>query len=106
MKKLTLTLEEEISVLDKYNLTSTELLVIRVLLLFQDENDDNLLHRLLTTLKKVGIQFRDVLLCLQDKGIILKSYQVPKQGVVFDPLDIPINRNFIKQLYKHLLLRT
>lgn len=100
MKNLTLTLEEQLSVLDKYNLTPTELLVIQVLLLFQDENDNESLSRLITSLKRVGIQLRDVLLCLQDKGIILKSYQVPKKGETFDPLDIAINRNFIKQLYK------
>lgn len=100
MKKLTLTLEEEISFLDKYAITPNELLVLRVLLLFQDENNEELLHKLLTTLKRVGIQLRDILLCLQDKMIILKSYQVPKEGDSFDPLDIPINKNFIKQLYK------
>lgn len=100
MKNLTLTLEEQLSVLDKYSLTPTELLVIQVLLLFQDENNDELLHKLIASLRRAGIQFRDILLCLQDKGIILKSYQVPKKGESFNPLDIPINKNFIKQLYK------
>lgn len=100
MRNLTLTLEEQISILDKYNLTPTELLVIRTILIFQDENEEELLHKLLSSLNRIGLPFRDILLCLQDKGIILKSYQIPKKGEVFDPHDIPINRNFIKQLYK------
>lgn len=100
MKNLTLTLEEEISILDKYGLTPNELLVLRVLLLFQDDQEEELLQRLLVTLKHVNIQLREVLIELQKKEIILKSYKVPKQGEVFDPLAIPINKNFIKNLYK------
>lgn len=100
MKNLTLTLEEEISVLDKYGLTPNELLVLRVLLLFQDDQEEELLQRLLVTLKRVDIQLREVLIELQRKEIILKSYNIPKQGEVFDPLAIPINKNFIKNLYK------
>ncbi len=100
MKNLTLTLEEEISILDKYGLTPNELLVLRVLLLFQDDQEEELLQRLLATLKRVEVQFREVLVELQRKEIILKSYKVPKQGEVFDPLAIPINKNFIKNLYK------
>lgn len=100
MKNLTLTLEEEISILDKYGLTPNELLILRVLLLFQDDQEEELLQRLLVTLKRIGIQLREVLIELQKKEIILKSYKVPKQGEVFDPLSIPINKNFIKNLYK------
>lgn len=100
MKNLTLTLEEEISILDKYGLTPNELLVLRVLLLFQDDQEEELLQRLLVTLKRVSIQLREVLIELQKKEIILKSYKIPKQGEVFDPLSIPINKNFIKNLYK------
>lgn len=100
MKNLTLTLEEEISILDKYGLTPNELLVLRVLLLFQDDQEEELLQRLLVTLKRVDIQLREVLIELQRKEIILKSYKIPKQGEVFDPLTIPVNKNFIKNLYK------
>lgn len=100
MKNLTLTLEEEISILDKYGLTPNELLVLRVLLLFQDEQEEELLQRLLITLKHVKVKFREVLIELQRKEIILKSYKIPPIGETFDPLAIPINKNFIKTLYK------
>lgn len=100
MKNLTLTLEEEISILDKYRLTPNELLVLRVLLLFQDEQEEELLQKLLATLKHINIQFREVLIELQRKEIILKSYNIPCIGQTFDPLTIPINKNFVKTLYK------
>lgn len=100
MKQLTLSLEDEISLLSKYYLTPTELLTIRVLLLLQDENNEELFKKLLSTLKDLKIQFRDILVELQKKEIILKSYSIPKQGETFNPFIIPINKNFIKNLYK------
>lgn len=97
---LTLTLDEEICILDKYGLTSDELLVIRVLLILQDDNKEDLFHRLLVTMKQNNISLRDLLKSLQDKGVILKSWKIPQEGSSFDPYIIPINKNFIKNLYK------
>lgn len=100
MKHLTLTLEEEVCLLDKYRLTADELLVIRCILILQDDNNEELFSRLINTLKHNGIQLRDILINLQKKGIILKSYSIPKSGQTFDPFSIQINKNFIKALYK------
>lgn len=97
---LTLTLEEEVSILDKYRLTSNELMFIRILLILQDENEEDLFGRYIRTLKENGVNLREFIIGLQDKEIILKSYKVPKQGESFDPFTIPINKNFIKNLYK------
>lgn len=100
MKNLTLNLEEEISLLDKYGLNSNELLVIRVLLILQDEGNEELFYRLITMLKNNNIQLREVLESLQNKEILLKSWKLPASGTKFDPYLIPINKNFIKNLYK------
>lgn len=100
MKNLTLNLEEEISLLDKYGLNSNELLVIRVLLILQDEGNEELFYRLITMLKNNNIQLREVLESLQNKEILLKSWKLPASGTKFDPYSIPINKNFIKNLYK------
>lgn len=97
---LTLNLEEELSILDKYGLTPSELLVVRILLILQDDNNEQLLHQMINTFKKVGIKLREVLIELQNKEIILKSYKIPESGTGFDPYSIPINKNFIKYLYK------
>lgn len=98
--KLILTLDQEISILEKYRLTSTELLLIRVLLILQDENNEELFANYIYTLKSARINLRDILLSLQEKGIILKHYTIPTPGVEFDPYSIEINKNFIKNLYK------
>lgn len=100
MKHLTLTLEEEICLLDKYGLTPNELLVVRVLLILQDNNEEELFHNLMVTLKHINLPLREVLVQLQKKEVILKSFKIPNSGEKFDPYSIPINKNFIKTLYK------
>lgn len=100
MKYLTLTLEEEVCLLDKYGLTPNELLVIRILLILQDDGDEQLFQKLMVTLKHINLPLREVLEQLQKKEIILKSYKIPKSGEKFDPYTIPVNKNFIKALYK------
>lgn len=97
---LTLSLEEEISLITRYNITPNELLVVRVLLMYQEEDQTELLSDLLTALKDTGLDFREILTELQNKEIILKSYRIPAKGSKFEPLDIPINKNFIKNIYK------
>lgn len=100
MKNLTLTLEEEVSILDKYRLVPNELLFIRILLILQDENNEDLFCKYINVLKSGGVNLRELILTLQDKEVILKSYKIPKEGQTFDPYSIPINKNFIKNLYK------
>lgn len=100
MKHLTLTLEEEVCLLDKYGLTPNELLIVRILLILQDDGEEELFQKLITTLKHVNLSLREVLEQLQKKEIILKSYKIPKSGEKFDPYAIPINKNFTKTLYK------
>lgn len=100
MKNLTLTLEEEVSILDKYRLVPNELLFIRILLILQDENDEDLFCRYINVLKSGGTSLKELITTLQNKEIILKSYKIPKEGQTFDPYSISINKNFIKNLYK------
>lgn len=100
MKNLTLTLEEEVSLLDKYRLVPTELFLIRVLLILQDENNEELFIRYIKTLKQAGINLRNILISLQEKEILLKSCKIVKEGEEFNPYALQLNKNFIKNLYK------
>lgn len=95
-----MTLEEEISLLDKYRLTSSELFLIRVLLILQEDGQEQLFANYIKTFKAAGINLRNMLVKLQEKGVILASYKIPKEGEEFNPYDISINKNFIKNLYK------
>ena len=100
MKNLTLTLEEEVSILDKYRLVPTELFLIRVLLILQDDGDEDLFLRYIKTLKQAGINLRNILITLQEKEILLKSCKIVKEGEEFDPYSLQLNKNFVKNLYK------
>jgi hypothetical protein len=100
LKNLTLNLEEEVAVLNKYRITPNELMLVKTLLLLQDEENEDLFKTYIEVLYNCGVKLRDGLLSLQEKGIILKSYKVPKEGEAFDPYSIPFNKSFIKTLYK------
>ena len=100
MKNLTLTLEEEVSILDKYRLVPTELFLIRALLILQDDGNEDLFLRYIKTLKQAGINLRNILITLQEKEILLKSCKIVKEGEEFDPYSLQLNKNFVKNLYK------
>ena len=100
MKNLTLNLEEEISILSKYRITPNELTFIKTLLILQDEENEDLFKEYIESLYVCNVKLREVLINLQKKEIILKSYKIPSEGESFDPYSIPFNKNFIKSLYK------
>ena len=100
MKNLTLNLEEEISILSKYKITPNELTFIKTLLILQDEANEDLFKDYIESLYVCNVKLREILISLQKKEIILKSYKIPSEGESFDPYSIPFNKNFIKSLYK------
>lgn len=100
MKNLTLTLEKEISLLDRYGITPNELMFIKTLLLLQDEEDEDIFRLYIETLYRCGVKIRNIILSLQDKEIILKRFHCPSEGKTFDPYSIPFNKNFIKNFYR------
>ena len=100
MKNLILTLDKEISLLSKYRITSNELMFIRTLLLLQDEQNEDIFKEYIESLHECNIEIREVILSLKEKGIILGNYKCQKSGESFNPYSIPLNKNFIKNLYK------
>lgn len=100
MKNLTLTLEDEISICNKYNLNPTELMFIRTLLILQEDGYEQLFQNYIESLHNSGIKLREILLRLQEKGMILKSFKILSEGTAFDPYSIPINKIFLKNLYR------
>ena len=85
--------------INKYGLDATDLLVVRTILIYQEEQS-NILFNLISALKQCKIDFREILVKLQSKGIITKEYKIPNKGETFNPLDIAINKNVIKTIYK------
>lgn len=79
---------------------------IRTLLILQEESDpydeddnERLFQMYLESLYHCGIRAGEMIKSLRDKGLINKSYNPGTSGS-FDPYEIPINKTFIKTLYK------
>lgn len=100
MKNLVLTLEEEIVILNKYKLTSNELMFLRTLLLLQDDGNEDIFQKYIESLHDCDISIKEIIKSLQKKGCILKGFHCPEAGEAFDPYEIPINKLFIKNIYK------
>lgn len=80
--------------MDQYKLNPNELMCIKVILLAQDGEYGYLQNFALVC------QLRTLLTSLQNKGIILKSYKLPKEGSSFVPEDVQFNQNFLKKYYR------
>jgi hypothetical protein len=89
------TIENELVLLEKYNLTPTELFTIKVILLAKEEGEYEWLQRFVKIVK-----LRDILVSLQEKGIILKNWKIPKEGSKLEIEIIPFNQNFQKQFFR------
>lgn len=100
MEKLSLTLENELSILEKYHLTIEEFFVVKLLFLAScEENHTEFLARYLALQDRGNL--RDILVSLQNKGVILKSYKIPAAGSPFDPSDVEFNKLFLNNYFKY-----
>ena len=90
-----LTLENELCLLEKYNLNPTELFTIKLILLAKEDGEYEWLQRYVQIVK-----LREILVSLQEKGIILKSWKLPKEGQQLIIEEIPFNQNFQKQYFR------
>lgn len=95
----TFNIQDEFSLLEKYKISPNEFTAIKVILLAQSE-DSEYLFKFNNILTLVDIKFRDILVSLQNKGIILKSYKIPEEGTAFHVEDVEINKAFVKNFYR------
>ena len=95
MEHFKFNIDNELAILEKYNLNPTELFAIKVILLAKEEGEYEWLQRFAQIVK-----LRNILESLQEKGIILKSWKLPKEGQRLIVEDIPFNQNFQKQFYR------
>ena len=90
-----LSLEEEIEIYLKTNLTPTELFIVRLLFLAIDGNQNPLINYV----NNSKIDLREILVSLQEKKIINSNYKIPEKGEVLN-FNIPFNKNFLKGYVK------
>ena len=95
MEHFKFTIENELILLEKYKLTPTELFTVKVILLAKEDGEYEWLQRFAKIVK-----LREILVSLQEKGIILKSWKLPKEGTQLIVEEIPFNQNFQKQFFR------
>lgn len=100
VKNFTMNVEEELLLLAKYNLTPSEIFVLKIILLAQETEDNIRLLQKYLSIEDCRSSFRDTLISLQNKGVILKTYKIPNKGESFKVDDVEISKLFIKNLYK------
>lgn len=94
-----LNIDNEASILTKYNLNPNELYVIKCLL-FMQEDESKYLQSYLQLHESTRGNFRDILLSLQNKHLILSSFIIPSKGQSLDLSQIPFSKNFLKDYYR------
>ena len=101
MKNLKLNIDKQLEMMAYYNLTAEEVLIIELLFLgsIEERHKEYLLKYL--RIESGAESFRDILISLTEKGIILKSYKIPNVGEAFDPEEIPFNKNFLNRYVKY-----
>lgn len=86
--------------MEKYRLTAEEVLLIDLLFLASIEEGHKEYLVKYFTMPVTRTNLRDLLLSLQAKGIITKSYKVPDKGQKFDPECVVFNQNFLNNYRK------
>ena len=97
MKYLNHNLDSELILMSDYKIYPNELYTIKFILLAQDGEYEYLQQYINNFDKKY---LRLALESLQEKGIILKSYNIPELGALFVPEDVKFNQNFLKRYYR------
>jgi predicted transcriptional regulator len=91
-------LDNELNLMIKYELSDQELMIIKLIFLAQENRKDYLIKYFSNKDRSI---LREILVKLQEKGIILKSYKIPNKGETFIPEDVEFNKNFIKSWLQH-----
>jgi len=94
VKYLRHNLDSELILMRDYKLNPNELFTIKVILLAKDGE-----YEYIQQFNEI-IKLRLILESLQEKGVILKSWKLPKEGNKLDIEDIPFNQNFLKKYYR------
>ena len=86
--------------LEKYKITSDELLFITVILLIQEGEVGPYINLYFSLPTACRGSIRDILVSLQNKQVITKEYKIPPSGTKFVPENVIFSKNFIKNFYK------
>lgn len=95
-------LENQLSLMEKYNLTAEEVMFIDLLFSASiEEGHPEFLYRYSVLPPSIRSNFINLLQSLKDKGIIVKSFKIPEEGTIFDPEKVEFNKNFLRNYRKY-----
>lgn len=95
-----LNLEQQLLFCEKYSINPSELLLLEILLLAQEGEQPEIVNTYFTSRMCARGNTRELLSGLQSAGVITKAYKIPEKGSAFNPLDVPINKNLVKDFFK------
>lgn len=95
-----LNLEQQLIFCEKYSINPSELLLLEILLLAQEGEQPEIVNTYFTSRMCARGNTRELLSGLQQAGVITKAYKIPEKGSAFNPLDVPINKNLVKDFFK------
>ena len=95
-----LEIKQQLLFCEKYGINPSELLLLEMILLAQEDEDIELVQLYFKSRICARGDIREMLQGLQDAGVILKTYKIPKKGQKLDIHIIPINKNLIRDFYK------
>lgn len=93
-------LEQQLIFCEKYSINPSELLLLEIILLAQEGEQPEIVNNYFMSRMCARGNTRELLAGLQNAGVITKTYKVPEKGSTFNPLDVPINKNLVKDFYK------
>lgn len=92
-------IDNQLILIEKYNLTAEEVLMIG--LLFLASSEERHPEYLVKYCSLTKPDLRNILLSLQEKGIITKKFKIPEKGTKFDPETVEFNKNFLHNYKKY-----
>lgn len=96
-----LNFDQQLGIMEKYNLNAEEAFLLELLFLASiDEGHPEYLGRYCSISKNINVSIRDLLISLQKKGIINKSFKIPAVGELLDPEAIEFNKTFLHNYRK------
>jgi len=95
-----LEIEQQLIFCEKYGINPSELLLLEIILLAQEDDDPELVQSYFKSRMCARGSTIELLQGLQDAGVILKTYKIPEKGQKFDIFAVPINKNLVKDFHK------
>ena len=94
-----ISIDRELQFMIKYQLTPEEYLLFKLIFLAQNGHEEYL--NMFYSQGQYEHKVLDLLDSLQKKGIINKSYKIPKEGTIFNSQDVELNKKVLDQYMQH-----